>query len=132
MPFSSFGDFRQHLNSEARSLTGKSASSHKTPLGAPDQRGVLRAWWTSTRRTDGRSELSLNRNKAYLRTYFSACGRRFSATGIRFANSSFIRPDRSVMERSLRDGHVTFDDRTAHFQITDSGLAFLGLSEGRQ
>lgn len=127
MAFNSFADFRLYLDAESQKLTGKKASTHKTPLSRGDPNGANRSWWTSTGRHDGTTDSSLNRNRAYLRSYFAAEGVRFSATGVRFADGRFIRPDKSVMERSLRDRHVTFDDKSATFCFTYAGLSFTGV-----
>ena len=125
MPFSSFREFRDYLNVESRRLTGRDASTNTVPKSHRNQAGADETWWRSTGRLDGTSPISLNRNRAYLRTYYEACGNRIPSTGIGFGDGSVVWPDRSVMERSLRDGHLIFDTEHSQFEFTPTGLRFV-------
>lgn len=123
--FASFAAFREHLDAECQRLTDRPASSHKRPTTKLDQGARQGEWWTSTGRKDGRNAYSLARNRAFLRAYVAASGDEFDAVGIVLEDGTFIRPDRSVMERSLRDGHVSFDAAAGRFRLTPLGKEFI-------
>lgn len=123
MPFNSHVEFRQFLDGASMALTGKRASTHRVPRFKLRNESSEIAWWQSTGRTDGQSEFSLARNRAYLLAYFEAATP-FPAVGLRLADGAYICPDRSVIERSLRDGHVMFDPDNRVFCITAEGLRF--------
>jgi hypothetical protein len=125
MPFASFEEFRARLVAETQSLTGKLPSSNKVPKWFPNEEGLSESWWRSTGRTDGISDKSLCRNRAYLRAYRAAGGDSFAATGITCGTGCYVWPDRSVIERSLRDDHLRFDPIAGIFQFTPAGLAFI-------
>ena len=118
MPFATFSFFRSYLNDQSLALTGKEASSNKYPKHHRNPDAVDETWWRSTGRLDGQGEKSLNRNRAYLRAYVEAAGTTFSATGIQFQDGSLVWPDRSVIERSLRDGHLRFETQGALLALT--------------
>ena len=97
MPFDSFPQFRSFLNSQAIALTGKEASTNKVPKRSPNLHATREAWWRSTGRTDGNSDASLRRNRAYLRAYVEAAGEVIPAVGVRLGDGAYVWPDRSVM-----------------------------------
>ena len=123
--FASFEAFRERLDVECQTLLGRPASSHKRPSRKREHGARHEEWWTSTGRTDGCTADSLVRNRAFLRAYVAASGNDFDAVGIAFEDGTFVRPDKSVMERSLRDGHVLFDAPAGRFRITPLGREFI-------
>lgn len=129
MSFATFVEFKQFLDGASMALTGKRASTHKVKRDGPRVDAADLSWWRSTGRSDGVSPESLKRNRAYLLGYFEAAKEALPATGLELPDGSFIWPDRSVIERSLRDGYVRFDEATSAFMLTLSGRQFISPSE---
>jgi hypothetical protein len=126
MPFATHTEFKQFLDGASVALTGKRASTHKVRRTEPRQEASGLSWWRSTGRSDGVSEESLDRNRAYLISYFeAAAGDAVPATGIHLPDGSYVWPDRSVIERSLRDEHIRFDAAIGAFVLTEAGMQFL-------
>jgi hypothetical protein len=127
MPFANYSEFKQFLDGASMALTGRRASTHKSRKTAQRLEASNIRWWRSTGRSDGQSENSLQRNRAYLISYFEAADIHLPAMGLALADGSYIWPDRSVVERSIRDGHLKFEEKTCSFILTDAGRAFLSV-----
>lgn len=125
MPFATFSEFKQFLDGASVAMTGKRASTHRTKRNEPRKEAANLNWWRSTGRSDGLSQESLNRNRAYLISYFEAAGQLLPATGLALPDGSYVWPDRSVIERSLRDGHISFDSARQTFVLTEGGGRFI-------
>ena len=129
MPFATFAEFKHFLDGASVALTGKRASTHKSKRHEPRVEASDLNWWRSTDRSDGVSPESRNRNRAYLISYFELVEESMPVEGVRLPDGSFVWPDRSVVERSLRDGHLRFDPCERSFILTDEGRGFAHQSE---
>jgi len=125
MPFATLIEFKQFLDGASVALTGKRASTHKVRRHEPRTEAADLNWWRSSGRSDGLSIESRHRDRAYLITYFEAAGPELPAVGLLLADGSYVWPDRSVIERSLRDGHITFNTHRCSFVLTEAGARLL-------
>jgi hypothetical protein len=129
MAFDTYAEFRNFLDGASVALCGRRASTNRKPRTTFRENARDEKWWKSTGRQDGNGQESLMRNRAYLLAYFEAKPDRFPAIGICIGDGSIIWPDRSVMERSMRDGYVEFDAKNQDFVLTRKGIEFIRRAE---
>jgi hypothetical protein len=123
MRFNTHSEFRHFLDGACVVLTGKAASTHKRADREPRIAARIKEWWL-TDRDDGNSQSSHSRNQAYLISYF-ALTNEFPAAGLQLPDGSYVNADKSIIDRSIRDGHLDFHEERSSFSLTKRGHLFL-------
>lgn len=123
MRFKTSTEFKHFLDGTCIALTGKLASTHRQIEKEPRIEACDQSWWI-TGRNDGNSRSSHDRNRAYLISYFTLIDK-FPAIGLQLQDGSYVNADKSVIDRSIRDGHVAFNKVQCSFSLTDEGSRFL-------